>query len=187
MLDAATNTPVSSPQQAAQTAHNGQSAPSGCRQAHTWHVAATKPRSERIAHAALHHRGYAPYLPLTLGKPLFPGYLFLQLGIGQPWYPIAWCPGVYSLLSTAGKPSIVARGVISALQAGDEMRATPIPNSAQWAPGMPCSLRKGYAMEGVNAVVLDVRSSGAARIALMMLGQLREAYVTTNALQHREA
>ena len=181
MLDTTANPPAPLPQQATAHAYDPAPTPSGCRHAKTWHVAATKPRSERIALAALHHRGYNPYLPLLLNRPLFPGYLFLQLGIGQPWYPIAWCPGVYNLLQCQGKPSIVAEADIRALQAGDELRATPIPKSAQWAPGMPCSLPIG---PGLPAVVMAL-SRNTATIAAIMFGQLRQVEVTLNYLKPR--
>jgi transcriptional antiterminator RfaH len=184
MLDAASVQPVTLPHQDAAPAHNRRSAPSGCRPKTTWHVVATKPRAERIAHAALHLRGYNPYLPLLLTRPLFPGYLFIQLGLGQPWYPIAWCPGVYSLLSTAGKPNVVARAVISALQAGDEMRATPIPKSTQWAPGMPCRLAVGP-FKGQPAVVAQTHNTRTL-VSLIVLGYLRQIDVATSCLQHRE-
>ena len=184
MLDNTTITPASLPQQAVAQPRSAPT-PSGCRQT-SWHVAATKPRAEHIALAALHHRGYAPYLPLTLGKPLFPGYVFLQLGNQQPWYPIAWAPGVFNLLATAGKPNVVARGVIEALQAGDEARATPIPKSASWAPGMPCRPRKGHALEGMDAVVIrNIPKSPYVHIAIMMLGHLREVAIPPKYLELR--
>ena len=182
MLDALHNAAVALPHQVAATALVSSPAPSGCRHGHSWHVAATKPRAERIAHAALHHRGYKPYLPLTLGKPLFPGYVFLQLGIGQPWYPIAWAPGVYNLLRTDGKPAHVNATLVEALQAGEELRATLTPKSSSWAPGMPCSLPIG---PGLPAVILRVDRNNA-HIATMMFGQLRQLEVTLNLLSHRQ-
>ena len=180
MLDTTANPAALLPQQA--VAHpRSAPTPSGCRR---WHLVATKPKAERIAHAALHHRGYGPYLPLLLGKPLFAGYCFLQLGTAQPWYPIAWCPGVYSLLQCQGKPSIVARAVILALQAGDELRATPIPKSSQWAPGMPCSLATG-ALRGHQGVVTEV-STDSAHVAVMMFGHLRTVSVPFDCLTTRD-
>ena len=181
MLDTTTNTPALLPQQA--VAHlSSAPTPSGCRR---WHIVATKPKAERIAHAALHHRGYGPYLPLLLGKPLFTGYCFLQLGTAQPWYPIAWCPGVYSLLQCQGKPSIVPGWVMSALQAGDELRATPIPKSSCWAPGAPCRLTGGPFAQH-DAVVTEVGADMAV-VALLMFGQLREIAVNLDCIEPRHA
>ena len=180
MLDTTNNAAALLPQQAVAQPRSAPT-PSGCRR---WHLVATKPKAERIAHAALHHRGYGPYLPLLLGRPLFPGYCFLQLGTDQPWYPIAWCPGVYSLLQCQGKPSIVPGGVISALQAGDELRATPIPKSSCWAPGTPCRLAAGPFAHH-DAVVTEV-GHDIARVALMMFGQLRTVSVNLDYLTTRE-
>ena len=177
MLDAATNTPVSLPQQ--DVAHpNPAPTPSGCRL--TWHVAATKPRAERIAHAALHHRGYAPYLPLTLGRPLFPGYCFLQLSTGQPWYPIAWAPGVFQLLQCNGKPIPCPTEAVEAIQAGDELRSIPMSREYLYRPGAPCVASLGGG-QSADAVVVTVRHRKAT-ILTIMFGQLREIAVSLNNL-----
>lgn len=183
MLDLAPPWRLEDPQQA--VAHTSFApTPSGCRQT-TWHVVVTKPRAERIAHAALHHRGYNPYLPLLLGRPLFPGYCFLQLGTGQPYYPIAWAPGVYSLISTAGKPNVVARAVISALRAGDELRAVRQRTDASWAPGMPCRAGKGHVFRDLDAVVVSVGNSRAV-IAILYANSLQRVNLPISHLERRE-
>ena len=181
MLDTTHNAAASLPQQAV-APHLLAPTPSGCRQT-TWHVAATKPRAERIAHAALHHRGYAPYLPLSLGKPLFPGYCFLQLATNQPWYPIAWCPGVFSLLSTAGKPNVVARADIRAVQAAEALAASMTQDDTQWACGMPCRPRTGV-VGGMDAVVLRAGKHRAI-IAVIWAGSLHRVNLPISHLQQR--
>jgi transcriptional antiterminator RfaH len=191
MLDAATVPTVALPHQDTATPHASCHAPCGCRPA-SWHVVATKPRAERIAHAALHLRGYQPYLPLVTvrradrtwhTRPLFPGYLFIQLGLGQPYYPIAWAPGVYHLLSTAGKPTICPGSVVNLLQASEALRAAPIDPAHQWQPGVPCQLTAGP-FQGHSAVIISTRHRSA-RVALMCFGHLREIAVNFDCLQPR--
>jgi transcription antitermination factor NusG len=164
---------------------------SGCRQG-TWHVVASYPKAERRAYAALHLKGYEPYLPLlTVRRPdrsyhtaaLFPGYLFIRLDLQRPWYPIRYAPGVYSLLTTDGSPTVCPEAVILALRAGDALRAAPLPATASWAPGMACSLATGP-LRHHPAVVTDVGRE-TATVAILMLGQLCQARVPLDALTQR--
>ena len=183
MLDTTANTPALLPQQVAATAYERCQVPSGCRDA-TWHVVATKPRAERLAHTALHHRGYNPYLPTVFGgRPLFPGYCFLQLGLGQPWYPIAWCPGVFQLLITNGKPDICPQDALEALWAGDALRGMPMTPEARYRPGAPCEAVLGGGSK-VQAVVRAVVGQKAFVLAIMF-GAIREITVSIDALSPR--
>ena len=188
MLDTNTNMPALLPYQAAAPAHSQGQAPSGSRP--VWCVVATKPKAERTALAALHHRGFNAYLPLTTSRwrdrtwhtsPLWPGYCFVQTRLDQPSNPIRYAPGVFSILAMDGKPSIVANAVISALRAGEALRASTTQPNPSWAPGVPCSLRKGHAFEGPPAVVLKVTKTHAL-VAAIFLGQLRTISVHLDTL-----
>ena len=163
-----------------------------------WYVVTSQPKAERTAHASLHRAGYEPYLPLLTVRrtdrsyhtsALFPGYLFVRLDLARPWYPIRYAPGVYSLLSVDGIPSICPDGVILALQASEALRATPLPDNASWAPGMPCSLATGP-LSGHQGVVTQIgRAFGGtdmAFVALMMFGHLREVSVPLDCLKARD-
>jgi transcription antitermination factor NusG len=191
MLDAAAIQAVALPQQAVA---QPRFAPTLSGSRPVWCVVATLPRSERTAHAELHRRGFEAYLPLLTVRlpnrhwrtgPLFVGYLFVRMRLDQPWNPVRYCPGVFSLLSIDGIPSICPDAAVDALQATEALRATPTPQISQWAPGMPCRLRKGHPMEGADAVVTDVGAT-IARIAIMMLGHLRNVSVHLDALAPRE-
>jgi transcription antitermination factor NusG len=191
MLDNTTNTPALLPQQAAASAYNRCQAPSGCRP--RWYVVQSQPKAERTAHAALHLKGYEPYLPLITTRwrdrtwhtqPLFAGYLFCRLDLSRPWYPIRWCPGVFSLLSINGTPTPCPDAVLDALRATEALRATPMPPSALWAPGMPCRLATG-AFAGHDAVVTEV-GHDMALVALMMFGHLRTVSVPLDCLTTRD-
>jgi transcription antitermination factor NusG len=192
MLDAAPHTRLDADQQDAAAAHERCQAPSGSRP--VWCVVATYPQAERRAHAALHRVGFHAYLPLITvrwadrtwhTRPLFPGYCFVRMRLDRPWSPVTYAPGVFSLLSFDGKPATCSDAAVDALQATEALRATPTPQISQWAPGMPCRLRKGHPMEGADAVVTDVGAT-IARIAIMMLGHLRNVSVHLDALAPRE-
>ena len=156
------------------------SLPSGCRQG-TWHVVASYPKAERRAHAALHLKGYEPYLPLLTVRrsdrsyhtsALFPGYLFCRLDLRRPWYPIRYAPGVYGLILTNGVPSICPEAAVDALRASEPFRATPRPETTQWLSGALCSPANGM-FQGHRAVILAIHPPNAT-IGLMFLGQLRQ-------------
>jgi transcription antitermination factor NusG len=189
VLDAEPHTRLDDHQQDTGHATHFAPTPSGCR--HTWHVVASYPKAERRAHAALHLKGYEPYLPLlTTRRPdrswhtaaLFPGYLFIRLDLQRPWYPIRYAPGVYSLILTEGVPSICPDAVISVLQAGDALRATPIPESRYWAPGAAVAVSRG-AFAQHQGVLLEVAKDRAS-VLLMVFGQLRSVSVDLDCLEN---
>ena len=166
--------------------------PSGCRP--SWCVLATYPQAERRAHATLHLKGFEAYLPLLTVRwadrsyhtgPLFPGYLFVRLDLSRPWYPIRWCPGVFSLLAINGIPSICPAAVIEALRAGEAIRRTTTHPEALWRPGAACEavLGGGQTVEGVVVSV----SRRKARVAAIMFGAVRQMVVSlANLRQRRE-
>jgi transcription antitermination factor NusG len=165
--------------------------PSGCRP--DWFVAATYPKAEHRAYAALHLKGYRPWLPLITVRtpkreyrtiPIWPGYVFLQLDLAHPWYPIRFAPGVFQLLAIDGKPTPCAKGLPEAVDAVLAERAVHQRETPQLAPGLAVAVAKGM-LEGHHAVVLAVGREKA-RIAIMLFGALREATVALNCLKPRD-
>jgi transcriptional antiterminator RfaH len=194
MLDTTANTTALLPQQDTGHATHFAPTPSGCRQTGLrWYVLASYPKAERTAHAALHLKGFEPYLPLvTVRRPdrsyrttaLFPGYLFVRLDLARPWYPIRWCPGVFSLIAINGNPTPCPDAAVDVLRASEHLRATPTPPSALWAPGMPCSLATG-ALAGHQGVVTEINTD-TAHVAVMMFGHLRTVSVPLDCLTSRD-
>ncbi len=191
MLDAAPLTRLDDPQQDAATAYDRCQAPSGSRP--VWCVVATLPRSERTAHAELHRRGFTAYLPLLTTRwrdrtwhtgPLFPSYVFVRMRLDQPWNPVRYAPGVFSLLSVDGIPSICPDAVLDALRAGEALRATPLPATAFWAPGMACKPAVGPFRDH-QAVVISVHRE-IATIAVMLFGHLRNVSLPLDCLKARD-
>lgn len=96
-----------------------------------WYLVHTKPRQESCALQNLQQQGYACYLPLLpveklrqgslaiLPEPLFPRYLFIQLGQGnsaRSWAPIRSTRGVNRLVSFGNEPAKIDDGLIDLLQ-----------------------------------------------------------------------
>lgn len=190
LVDIAAVLPLHPHQQDAGAAYDRRQVPSGSRP--VWCVVASLPKAERTAHAALHRYGFEAYLPLITIRwrdrtwhtnALWPGYLFVRLDLSRPWHPVRNCPGVYSLLSTNGIPSICPTAVIEALQATEASRARVIPENGWAAPGMPCSLATG-AFSGHPAVVLSV-GRRKALVAAIMFGGVRQMVVALDNLRQR--
>ena len=106
-----------------------------------WFLIHTKPRQEAIALENLERQGYACYLPMlpteklrqgklvTLQEPLFPRYLFIQLGQGassQSWSPIRSTRGVSRLVSFGNEPARVPVDLVQRLQLHDAERCQDV-------------------------------------------------------------
>lgn len=159
--------------------------PSGRR----WFVVATKPRAERRAHAALHLKGYQPFLPeVTVRRrdrswrtvPLFPGYVFIRLDLARPWYPIRFAPGVFQLLTINGVPAPCPDHAVEAVQSALQAAQALAGEKERWRVGSPCSLSL-HPLRGVPAIVTAIHD-GRAQVAVMMLGQLRQLAVRVDQL-----
>jgi transcriptional antiterminator RfaH len=96
-----------------------------------WYLVHTKPRQEGIALENLQRQGYPCYMPILpvekvrkgaltlIEEPLFPRYLFIQLGQGseaQSWSPIRSTLGVSRLVRFGADPAKVADELIAALK-----------------------------------------------------------------------
>lgn len=108
-----------------------------------WYLVHTKPRQEAIALQHLEQQGYVCYLPLirieklkkgelaVCNEPLFPRYLFIQLGHGhnaQSWAPIRSTRGVSRLVTFGTEPKKVDDRLIATLQQQElALQLTPTP------------------------------------------------------------
>ena len=96
-----------------------------------WYLVHTKPRQERVALDNLERQGYPCYLPIfpkerlrrgrlaVSDQPLFPRYLFIQLGLGdsvKSWSPIRSTKGVSRLVTFGVEPAQVADELIAQLR-----------------------------------------------------------------------
>lgn len=195
MLDVTTHPVVDTPPQDVVSAVDP--APMPCsRISDGWVVVHSYPQAEAWAQANLTRRGYHVYLPLmavrrrdrvirslwhTVDVPLFPRYLF----VAYPgnWTPIRYCPGVYRIVSAAGKPNLASNAAISALQAAQDARRCPAAEEPEWAPGTPVAVSGGV-FDGMPGIVLKV-GNNMALVSMMMLGHLREIAVSFDCLRTR--
>jgi transcriptional antiterminator RfaH len=100
-----------------------------------WYLIHTKPRQEKSALQNLTQQGYACYLPIlpteklrqgsltVADEPLFPRYLFIQLGMGdsaRSWSPIRSTKGVSRLVSFGNEPAKVDDRLIDLLKSQED-------------------------------------------------------------------
>jgi transcriptional antiterminator RfaH len=96
-----------------------------------WYLVHSKPRQEQIALQNLEQQGFSCYMPLIkveklrrnkltqVQEPLFPRYLFIQLGKGiydKSWTPIRSTTGVCNLVRFGIEPAKVDENLIAALR-----------------------------------------------------------------------
>lgn len=95
-----------------------------------WIVATTHPHSEAIAREHLVRQGYAVYCPQLrkrrsharkvemVLRPLFPGYVFINLdGSGGAWRPIQSTTGIRNLVRFGEEPALLDASFIDGLKA----------------------------------------------------------------------
>lgn len=107
-----------------------------------WYLVHTKPKQEKQALMQLEQQGFQCYLPtlflekLQRGKlvvkeePLFPRYLFIQLGRAADspsWAPIRSTKGVSRLVSFGSEPAKVSNELVQILQDHEQTQDQPQP------------------------------------------------------------
>lgn len=93
-----------------------------------WYLIQFKPNSHRLAERNLNRQGFKTFLPMqevthrkttqfvTSRKPLFPGYMFVNLDVATaPWRKINSTLGVSKLVSFGSKPKSLPDELVSAL------------------------------------------------------------------------
>ena len=120
-----------------------------------WTVVATPQHKEKRAQLNLERQGFAVYCPTVmkrvsharsienLPKPLFPGYLFVQIP-REPasWRPVLSTAGVRTLILSGGKP-VVADKLVAALKAREGTAA----GGMQGPGGGVCTILKQFELD----------------------------------------
>jgi transcription antitermination factor NusG len=95
--------------------------------AHQWYAVRVKSRAEKMVAMMMHNKGFEAFSPLyqcrrqwsdrfkSMEVPLFPGYVFCQLNLGQR-LPILIIPGVLHFVGIGKVPVPIAEGEIAAIQ-----------------------------------------------------------------------
>jgi len=99
----------------------------------SWFVVRTKIRSEDQSAIHLKRQGFEVFLPRyrkhirharklsTVLRPLFSGYLFVRIDVGQQrWQSINSTVGVISLVSSGSSPCPIPDAIVDALQARED-------------------------------------------------------------------
>ena len=98
-----------------------------------WYVVHTLPNGEELAHVNLVRQGFAAYLPRyrkqvrharkteTVLRPLFPGYVFVCLDLGQQrWRAINGTFGVIGMVQFGNAPHAIAASMVQAIRARED-------------------------------------------------------------------
>lgn len=147
-----------------------------------WYLAQCKPNATHIAVRNLDNQGFASFLPLQEGtkrkgrgfqnqtRPLFPGYLFVQLDASDgPWRKINSTRGIARLVSLGAEPSVVPDAIIAGLIARcNEMGI--IQDARALAVGDRAQVTRGP-FSGFFATIANVEANARICILLNIMGQ----------------
>lgn len=92
-----------------------------------WFVVHTHRLKERSVELRLHQLGHSTFLPQVERRqagakvkrlvPLFPGYLFVQIGAQAALAGVRWLPGIKRLLGDQSQPRPIASEIVTAIRA----------------------------------------------------------------------
>lgn len=153
-----------------------------------WYVVHTKPRQETLALQQLEQQGYNCYLPqlrveklrhgtvAVVQEPLFPRYLFTQLGeeaSAKGWGPVRSTRGVSRLVMFGQQAARVSDSLIALLRAQESgLQVEPL---QRFQPGEQVLLTKGPL---AGAEGLFHTASGEQRVIVLLNILSREVAVT---------
>ena len=122
-----------------------------------WYVASTHSKAESRALWHLRNQGYHAYLPCyrkrrtharrteLVPAPLFPGYIFISVDIGETrWHPIRSTIGIRHLICHGTEPVPVPKGVVEEIVAReDEHGIVSAPSLPPFTNGEPVKVTAG--------------------------------------------
>ena len=164
-----------------------------------WYLVQFKPNGAQIAVRNLENQSFGTFLPrqeITKRKgeifqrqirPLFPGYLFVQLSPDQgPWRQVNSTRGVVRLVRLGTEPSVVPNEIVEALMAGcDEqsiLRQTGETQSSQLHAGSQAQVTQGP-FSGFIATISDIEPNNRINILIEIMGQTTKVAINVGALQ----
>lgn len=150
--------------------------------AKAWYLVQCKPRQDDRAEEHLSRQDYRCYRPkltqelLVRGKrqvvegSLFPGYIFVQLGLDENWGPLRSTRGVARIVRFGSNATPISDRLIEQLQQRESATGTP----QALVPGDKVRITKGAFTE-VEAIFLTM--NGDERVVLLMNILQREQQV----------
>lgn len=164
-----------------------------------WYLVHTKPRQESCALQNLQQQGYSCYLPtLTLEKrrrnavvlaqePLFPRYLFIQLGLdnmAQSWAPIRSTRGVSRLVTFGTEPKRVDDALIDALRSQEAIcKDQPV---SLFKPGERVQINEGP-FAGIQGIFQNTNGEQRAMVLIELLSKPVAVTLPSHALSSTHA
>ena len=164
-----------------------------------WYLVQCKPNATQIAVRNLENQSFGTFLPLQeitkrRGKifqqqirPLFPGYLFVQIDPDQgSWRQVNSTRGVTRLVRLGAEPSVVPNEIVKALLAQcDEqsiLRQTSETQSIQLHPGNQAQVTQGP-FSGFIATISDIEPNSRIYILIEIMGQTTKVAIDAGALK----
>ena len=164
-----------------------------------WYLVQCKPNATQIAVHNLENQSFGTFLPLQeitkrKGKifqrqirPLFPGYLFVQIDPDQgPWRQVNSTRGVARLVRLGAEPSVVPNEIVEALMARCDkqsiLRQTSETQSSQLHAGDQAEVKQG-AFSGFIATISDIEPNNRINILIEIMGQTTKVAIDAGALQ----
>lgn len=157
-----------------------------------WYLIQCKPRQEARAAENLRNQSYTCYLPmqqaerLRHGKtvmvcePLFPGYLFIQLGeLTTSWAPIRSTRGVLRLVTFANQAVPLATGLVERIA---DRLTQPAAPKALFASGQPVLITEGP-LRDLEAIFTSRDGEARAIILLNLMQREHRLSVPVRALR----
>jgi len=148
-----------------------------------WYLIHTKIRQEAIALENLERQGYTCFYPTLMAEkvrrkaltlleePMFPRYLFIQLGSrleSQSWAPIRSTTGVSRLVRFGQEPAKVDPRIIEALQATQAQGAPVV--LRQFMPGDALHITDGP-FKGIDAIYQATDGEGRVMVLLELMSK----------------
>ena len=164
-----------------------------------WYLVQCKPNAAQIAVRNLENQSFGTFLPLqeiTQRKgnifqrqirPLFPGYLFVQIDPDQgPWRQVNSTRGVARLVRLGAEPSVLPNEIVEALMARCDkqsvLRQTIETQSGQLHTGNQARVTQGP-FSGFIATISDIEPNNRINILIEIMGQTTNVAIDAGALQ----
>jgi len=164
-----------------------------------WYLVQCKPNAAQVAIRNLENQNLGTFLPLheitkRKGKifqqqirPLFPGYLFVQIDPNQgPWRQVNSTRGVSRLVRLGAEPSVVPNEIVDALMARCDkrsiLRQTSETQSSQLHAGNQAQVTQGP-FSGFIATISDIEPDNRINTLIEIMGQTTKVAINASALQ----
>jgi len=158
-----------------------------------WYLAQCKPNATHIAVHNLDNQGFESFLPLQEGtkrkgkgfqhqiRPLFPGYLFVQLNADKgPWRKVNSTRGITRLVRLGAEPSVVPDAIIAGLMARCNQMGI-MQDAGVLAVGDCAHVTQGP-FSGFVATIAGVEANARIYILLEIMGQSTTVSIDAAAL-----